>query len=153
MAEVDPSAPSLELSRRFAAPPARVFDAWLGKAWGEWLPPAGASCVVAELNATVGGRYLVRMKMADGRNVEISGTYREIDRPRKLVLTWNGSYMKQEMLITVAFLADGGGTVMTLRQEGFPDTALRDAYKGGWGGPGGSLDKLATFLAKSRAEA
>ena len=30
---------SLDLSRRFEAPPERVFDAWLSKEWGEWLPP------------------------------------------------------------------------------------------------------------------
>ena len=148
MANSERSSIALELSRRFAAPPERVFDAWLGKSWAEWLPPAKASCVVVELEPKVGGRYLVRMAMPDGRNVEVTGIYREIDRPRRLVLSWTSSYVKQEALITVSFRADGGGTLMTLRQEGFPDVGLRDAYQGGWGGPGGSFDKLAAFLAR-----
>lgn len=148
MAVVDQSALSLEISRRFAAPPERVFDAWTGREWGDWLPPATAGCVVAAIDPVVGGLYLVRMTMADGRTVEISGRYREIIRPHRLVLTWTGSYNSQETLITVTFRPDGAGTLMTLRQDGFPEAGTRQGYETGWTGPGGSFDKLAAMLAR-----
>ena len=139
---------SLELSRRFDVPPEQVFDAWLSKEWGEWLPPQGARCVVGELDPRAGGRYKVRMSMADGRTVEISGVYREVVRPKKLVLTWFGDYNKQETTITLAFEPDGKGTLMHFRQDGFAGAELRDRYKSGFGGANGSFDKLAALLAK-----
>ncbi len=40
---------SLELSRHFNAAPERVFDAWLGEEWGEWLPPNASRCRVTLL--------------------------------------------------------------------------------------------------------
>jgi uncharacterized protein YndB with AHSA1/START domain len=146
MTTIDRTALSLEISRYFAASPERVFDAWLDKRWGEWLPPKAARCEIASIEPVVGGAYLVRMTMADGRDIEISGKYKEITRPTKLVLTWTGNYNKQEMLITVTFRADGEGTLMTLRQDGFTDPAMRDGYDAGWSKEGGSFDKLSRFL-------
>lgn len=148
MAVVDETELSLEISRHFAAPPEHVFDAWMSREWGEWLPPAEARCEVAELEARVGGHYVVRMTMGDGRKVEISGIYREIRRPEKLVLSWMGNYNNQETIITVTFRPDGAGTLMTLRQDGFIEASLRDGYRNGWSGAGGSFDKLAAFLAR-----
>ena len=146
MDAIDRPALTLELSRRFNASPERVFDAWVSNSWGEWLPPAGARCRVAELEPRVGGRYRLQMQMGDGRDVAISGTYREITRPTKLVLDWTGNYNQRMTVLTITFRPDGAGTIMTLRQEGFPDEALRDGYKSGWSGPGGSFDKLEQFL-------
>ena len=148
MANVAELPVSLEISRRFDASPERVFDAWTSKEWGNWLPPAGARCEVTALEPRVGGRYRVRMTMADGRTVDLAGSYLEFVRPKKLVLSWLADYNKQETVITVTFARDRSGTVMTLRQTGFADCDLRDRYKGGWTGPGGSFDKLAAFFAE-----
>jgi uncharacterized protein YndB with AHSA1/START domain len=144
---------SLELSRRFDAPPERVFDAWLGKEWGEWLPPRGAQCKVTSIEPRVGGRYHVAMNMADGRSIEISGEYRELRRPTKLVFTWFAHYSDQETLITLNFRPDGDGTLMTFRQEGFGDAQSRDGYGGGWNGPNGSFEKLDAILARESGAA
>ena len=137
---------TLEISRHFDARPEAVFDAWLSKDWGRWLPPAGATCEVTEMSPIAGGGYHVTMNMGDGRRVEIAGRYREIIRPRKIVLTWLGNYNDQEMVITLTFQPDRGGTLMTLKQEGFREDALREGYRKGWTGTGGSLDKLAAYL-------
>ncbi len=140
---------SLEISRRFEAPPEQVFDAWLGKAWEQWLPPRGARCTVGAMEPRPGGRYDVTMAMIDGRNIAISGIYREVVRPKKLVFTWLADYNAQETLITVTFRPDGTGTQMTLRQDGFRDRTLRDGYHGGWSGEGGSFDKLDRLLTQT----
>jgi len=144
---VSPS-PSLEISRRFDAPPQRVFDAWLGMEWGQWLPPGGAQCQLTLIEPHAGGRYRLTMSMPDGRVVQGSGVYREVVRPSKLVFTWFANYNSQETLITVSFRPDGAGTVMSFRQDGFPTTELRDRYHDGWGGTNGSFEKLAAILAR-----
>jgi uncharacterized protein YndB with AHSA1/START domain len=138
----------LEVSRHFAASPERVFDAWLSKEWGEWLAPAGARCRIAGLDARAGGRYEAAMTMEDGRDVVISGIYREIVRPVKLVFTWMGNYNNHETLITVAFRRDGAGTLMTLTQTNFPDEQQREGYARGWIGAGGCFDKLERYLSR-----
>lgn len=143
----DESTLSLEISHRFSASPERVFDAWLGTQWGEWLPPAGAVCVVTLIDPRVGGGYHAKMTMADGRAVEISGVYREIVRPKRLVLTWVGNYNNQQTLITLTFRPDGAGTLMTLRQDGFDSAEQRGGYQNGWSGVNGSFDKLSNYLA------
>jgi uncharacterized protein YndB with AHSA1/START domain len=148
MSTIAESTLSLEISRRVAAPPERVFDAWLSKEWGEWLPPRGARCGVILIEPRVGGSYQVSMTMPDGRTVEISGVYRELVRPEKLVFTWLGNYNSQETLITLTFQPDGTGTQMKMRQDGFADAQLRDGYNSGWTGENGSFDKLDAFLAK-----
>jgi uncharacterized protein YndB with AHSA1/START domain len=153
MSSVAEPQPSLELSRRFDASPERVFDAWLGKEWGEWLPPGGSRCQVTLIEPRVGGRYHVQMNMADGRNIEISGEYREVMRPTKLVFTWRGHYNDQQTLITLFFRPDGDGTVMTLRQEGFGSAQMRDGYGNGWNGTNGSFAKLDAILARESGAA
>jgi uncharacterized protein YndB with AHSA1/START domain len=137
---------ALELDRHFDAQPEAVFDAWLSKEWGRWLPPAGATCTITEISPRPGGSYHLNMPMGDGRQVEIAGQYREIIRPKKIVLTWIGNYNNQETVISLTFRPDGGGTLMTLRQEGFHEEALRDGYRAGWTSAGGSFDKLEAFL-------
>lgn len=152
MNKIAESTLSLEISRRFDAPPERVFDAWLSKEWGEWLPPRGARCEVTLMKPHVGGRYQVSMTMPDGRTIEIAGVYRELVRPEKLVFTWFGSYNSQETLVTLTFQPDGSGTQMKMRQDGFADAQLRDGYNSGWTGENGSFDKLDAFLAKDASD-
>ena len=148
MDTIDRTALSLEISRRFDAPPERVFAAWLGPEWGEWLGPAGVACETATLEPHVGGRFLLRMVMADGRNVEVSGVYREIAPPQKLVFTFSGGCAFRETVVTVAFRPDGAGTLMVLRQDGFTEATMADGFREGWSGVGASFDKLAALLAR-----
>lgn len=138
---------SLELSRRFDAPPGRVFDAWITKSWCEWLGPAVARCELVAMDPRVGGTYHLRMHMPD-RVVEITGEYREIKRPERLVIRWIGDSTRFDTTITVTFKRDGQGTLMTLRQEGFKEPTVRDGFAQGWSAPGNSFDKLAQLLAR-----
>ncbi len=149
--DADIAETTLLLSHRFEATPERVFDAWVTKAWGEWLGPKDFRCEVTEIDARPGGRYLVAMRRPDGSPVKVTGVYREVTRPQKLVLTWKGDYHPSETLITVTFRADGSGTLMTLKQEGFTDAQHRNGHRQGWAGEGGCFEKLATLLARKAA--
>jgi uncharacterized protein YndB with AHSA1/START domain len=137
---------TLKLSRWFDASPERVFDAWLSKQWGEWVPPRAATCVVTELEPIVGGKYHLAMTMPDGRSVEIDGVYREIVRPSRLALTWRGNYDGNETVIALTFVSDGDGTLMHMEQSGFAAEEMSQGYNSGWSGEGGSFDKLTRLL-------
>jgi uncharacterized protein YndB with AHSA1/START domain len=138
----------LQLSRRFDAPPERVFDAWVGPKWGEWLPPGGAHCSVTAIEPKVGGKYRVDMTMSDGRVVRVTGVYREMVRPETLVFTWLVDYVRFETVITIKFRRDGSGTLMTFRQDGILSIEQRDNYNNGWTGKNGSFAKLEACLAR-----
>ena len=99
----------------------------------------------------IGGGFVLSMTMADGRIVEIAGTYREIVRLERLVFSWGGGCHLQSTVITLTFRSDCGSTLMTLRQDGFESTELCDGFGSGWSGEGGSFDKLDAFLARTKA--
>lgn len=136
----------LEVSHHFAAPPRRVFEAWLHESWGEWLAPGGVVCTSSIVNPRTGGRYSVVMAMPDQRMVTISGTYRQIVPHSRIVMTWQGDYNSEETVITLTFAPEADGTRLVLRQEGFGTAEFRDRHLAGWTGGNGSLAKLARFL-------
>jgi len=79
----------LEITRILDAPPAHVFGAWLNREeWQTWIGPEGIRCEVPILEPRVGGRYHVTMHLPDGKRLSVSGVYRAIDAPRRLVFTW-----------------------------------------------------------------
>jgi uncharacterized protein YndB with AHSA1/START domain len=133
----------LELSRHFDAPPEQVFDAWLGKSWGEFVGPPGIRGEVTLLEPRVGGRYEIVMHRPDGGTITVGGVYREIARPSRIVLTWKWSHEEPDTLITLTFKAMDGGTDLTLLHEGFAAAERRDSHNNGWTG---TMDKLATWL-------
>lgn len=138
---------SLELSRRFDAPPERVFDAWVTEDWCAWIGTAATRCELVAMDPRVGGAFHLRMHLPD-RVVDLTGEYREIKRPERLVISWIGDRTRFNTTITVTFKRDGQGTLMTLRQEGFKDQGVRDGFVQGWSASGNSFDKLAQLLAR-----
>jgi uncharacterized protein YndB with AHSA1/START domain len=137
---------TLELRRVFDASPAAVFDAWLTREeWAAWIGPEGMNCEVPVLEPRVGGRYEISMHLANGQVIPVSGTFKTIDRPHRLVFSWgwNGDPSRQS-LVTLEFTAQGAGTELLLRQEGLGTVANRDDHGKGWTG---TLNKLERYLA------
>lgn len=107
------------VARSFAAPPERVFDAWLDPAHtGEWLfaTPTGRM-VRVEIDARPGGSFLLTDRR-DGEDVEHRGTWLELDRPRRLVFSFSvPKYSKDATRVAVDIAPSGGGCELTLTNE------------------------------------
>ena len=81
-------AASVRLSRQVSAAPERIFDAWLNADEARTLLFAGpiGAAIRSEIDARVGGAFLI-VRHRDGKDVEYSGEYLEIDRPHRLVFS------------------------------------------------------------------
>jgi uncharacterized protein YndB with AHSA1/START domain len=137
--------PSLTIKRRFDAPPEKVYAAWTQpEKLAHWMGPVGTKKVEAECDLRIGGRYHIKMVMADDEH-DVSGVYREIVPNEKLCFTWAWKTTpERESLVSVTFKKDGAGTIMTLLHEQFFDDDARDRHRSGWTG---TMDKLEKYLA------
>ena len=95
MAESHASKPVVEhadedfvISRIFDAPRWLVFKAWIDPQHvARWWGPKPFTCPVCEMDARPGGRYRIVMRAPDGTDYPITGMYREIAEPDRLVFT------------------------------------------------------------------
>lgn len=120
------------MTRRFDASPERVFDAWLDpdKAGRFLFATPEGEMVRVEIDARVGGRYSI-VDRRDGEDVEHTGEYLEIDRPRRLVFTLQVPlYSEEADRVTIEVAPAEGGSELTLIHEVSPEWA--DQVEGGW---------------------
>jgi uncharacterized protein YndB with AHSA1/START domain len=153
---------SILITYLFESPRERIWKAWtepelLMKWWG----PRSFTAPVSKIDLRVGGKYIACMRSPDGKDYWSTGTYKEIVKPERLVLTDSfsdaqgkivpASYYGMsgdwplELQITVTFEEQGAKTKLTLRHEGLPESPNRELTKAGWIE---SFDKLAQYLEK-----
>jgi uncharacterized protein YndB with AHSA1/START domain len=120
--------------REIAAPAEELFDAWLdAQSLGSWLRPAGIRETRAETDPRVGGTFRIVM-VDDESPIEHTGTYREIDRPRRLVFTWTSPSTRfRDSIVTVTFEpSSNSSTLVEIHQVGLPDEEARASHHAGW---------------------
>lgn len=136
----------LEITRTFSAPAALVYRMWVApEHLVGWLPDDVMS-KGCEVDFRVGGRWSQTYGSDENPNYHhnISGVFREIDVPRRLVMTYVNDYDGIETLVTVNFRELGDGrTEMRFRQEGFQSLPERDGHGRGWSQ---GFDALAAYL-------
>jgi uncharacterized protein YndB with AHSA1/START domain len=140
---IDPQA--IEIHRRLPAPIGEVFRWWTDPdLLKQWMTPIGT--VEADVDLRVGGRLRIVMK-GDGRVIEHTGEYLEIDPPRRLVFTWVSPHTGSvPSVITVELRAAGDDlTDLRLVHAQLPDEAAR-WHRGGWDA---MLDRLGSRLHKT----
>lgn len=125
---------SLKVTQQIAAPPERVFDAWLDP---ETLtrfitPDPGFAEPEVSNDPREGGRFDIIMKSAQ-RDLPHWGVYKEIDRPNRLVFTWASEFSLEDSTVTLTFAPHDGGTRVTLVHERFLSEEMRDNHEKGWG--------------------
>ena len=134
---------SLTVTRQIEAAPEAVFDAWLDPAMlMQFMNPGeGMSCPDAKTDAVEGGRFELVMRAGDDV-MPHGGTYVTIDRPNKLVFTWESPFSVEDSLVTLTFAPSAGGTFVTLHHTRFVSEESRDNHEAGWGAILGTLEAL-----------
>lgn len=141
------AAVTLRLRRTFAAPRERVFRAWTTpEEMKRWTGPGDYTTPLAEVDLRPGGQYRIHMRAPDGTLRRLTGVYRAVDAPTRLVYTWRweDDPAFPDTLVTVEFVERGAATEVVLTHEAFPNAAARQRHAVGWTG---CFDKLAHVLA------
>ena len=127
---------SLVVRRTIAANPEILFDAWtkpnlLMKWWG----PKNVSCIAAEINLSIGGAFSINNQLEDGDVLTIYGVFHHIQRPNKLVYSWNTDKSPNaKEKVTVWFKAKNNGTEVIVSHEKISSAALQQSHTLGWQG-------------------
>jgi len=136
-AMADDPARTLVIERVFKASPERVFRAWTDPAiLVTWWGPVGFTTPECGLDLRPGGAWRTVLRAPDGSPHPVSGVYREILPPQRLVITWafeeaDGSRGPEtEVAVTFAPIPDG--TRMRLVQRLFQSPAARNRHEDGW---------------------
>jgi uncharacterized protein YndB with AHSA1/START domain len=148
MARGDMTGATVRVRRRVRAGAEQIFDLWTKPdLMARWMSPfPGAVDCKASCDPRPGGAFSLVMSSADSSR-EVSGTYVEIDRPRKLVFTWIGPLTNNvTTLVTVELNPLGDETDLVLTHERLPTSAMHEGHTKGWGN---ILDHLADAVAQA----
>ena len=127
--------PVVRVTRRFDFPAEQVFDAFLNPAQAQRFLFATDTghMVRVEVDARVGGRF-VFVDRRDGEDVEHTGQYLEIDRPRRLVFTFGvPKYDPRADVVTIEITAADGGCELVLTQQMHDYATWGESTQQGWG--------------------
>ena len=122
--------------RVLPAPPDVVYDEWLDPVGMlEWMCPRPARAVKISLEPLVGGPLRIDIEDS-GSSLYVTGTFVELDRPRRLRFTWSCSAWADPMvqsLVTVTLEGHGTDeTLMTIEHEQLPPEQT-SSHRRGWG--------------------
>lgn len=151
--------PVVEVVRTIEAPREEVFRAWTDpEVLRRWWGPGEFTCPEAKVDLRPGGSYRLVMQPTAGDPMVLTGTYREVEPPARLVYTWrwetgpaaDGS----ESLVTVEFRelrTDPPATELVLIHSDFPASHGPGPYQMGW--EGGLVKFEALFAGRSAVDA
>ena len=161
-----PDGPVFVISRAFAASPEKVYEAWADPArMAQWSGPKGSSVEILQGSQVAGQTTIARTASPSGPEMFSLCRWRELTPHRRIV--WEQSFCTREgvkcappffedwprtLLTEVLLEPRDGGTFLTLKWTPIEATEAAlamfvrqmDSMTGGWGG---SLDKLAEWLA------
>lgn len=126
----------LEMTRVFRAPPRIVFTAFsdpdeLVKWWG----PEGYTVPSLNFRARVGESYRIEMQPPEGDAFYLTGEFRDVDPPGRLVYTFAWEDPDEddvETLVALTLRELGGSTEVTFTQGPFKTEARRALHREGW---------------------
>lgn len=146
---------ALVIARVFGVPRQRGFKAWIEQERvTKWWGPHGFTTPVCELDVRPGGAIHMHMREPDGTVHSMTGVYREIAEPERLVFTCVVPDEKGETLFevlnTVTFAEQGNKTMLTLQARVVKKIAGADRYLAGMeAGWTQSLERLEAYVAKA----
>jgi len=149
-----PSECEIMMTRLFDAPRNMVFDCYTKpELLKRWMFPQGWQLTVCDNDVRPGGAFRWDWRSADGRDMGMSGIYREVVRPERIARTeifdqdWTGG----EALGTVRLAEYDGTTIVTMSVIYSSQQARDGALKSGMkDGVAASYAQLDTLLAAER---
>jgi uncharacterized protein YndB with AHSA1/START domain len=149
-----PTEAEVTLTRTFDAPRDLVFRMWTDpKHLAQWWGPKGFTNPVCEVDAWPGGKMRIDMTAPDGTVYPMTGEFREIMAPERLVFITTAIDHAGNKLLegtsTVTFTEHGGKTTITLRSHAVALSPIAPqmlaGMKDGWTQ---SIDKLGELVAR-----
>lgn len=113
--------PQVKVVKEFNASAETVFEAWLDTEMiSQWMFGPGLrdeEIIRLETNPEVGGTFSFVVRRGD-EELKHKGTYREVDRPNRLVFTWGvNEEAGNESVVTIDITATEDGCRLTLVHE------------------------------------
>src|SRR5246127_5406012 len=139
--------PIAQVRRRGAARAEPICDLWANPhLMVRWMSPyPGSVNCKTTCDLRPGGAFSLVMSSGQSSR-EVSGTYVQVDRPRKLVFTWIGPLTNNvNTLVTVELNPCGDETDLVLTHERLPTPAILEGHTKGWGN---ILDHLADAVSR-----
>jgi uncharacterized protein YndB with AHSA1/START domain len=123
----------LTVSKLLPASSDEAFDMWLNpQSIRRWMCPGDSTVSYVEVQPVVGGSFRIDMRSPDDRVMVHTGTYLDIQRPSRLVFTWNSPALEQGSQVTVTFADHPDGCLLELHHELLPDQQSVDNHRAGW---------------------
>ena len=140
-----------EVRRHLAASPTRVFAAFADSSQvSRWLTPSrDVKLDVTEFDFRVGGRYRFAYRVPGREPMVVSGVYRVIEPPSRIVFTWDieppDEHAGVRSEVTVTLLPQGTGTDLLIRHAQLAAPGARERHAAGWSG---AVDRLAALVSE-----
>ena len=146
--------PPQHITKVFAAPRQAVWDAWTKpELFKQWYMPAPYSVAGCEFDLRVGGSLRVETQAPDGSIMPLSGEFKVVEEPSRLVMTNAPLDAKGEKLFeiqhTVELNEDNGKTILHITSEVLSAGPYADQFLAGMK-PGleQALEQMVTMLVK-----
>jgi len=140
----------LVIVKEFDVPKSLVFQVFTEhEHMKKWKGPKNYSVSFSESELKVGGKYRYGMQPVEGPEIVVTGEYKEIDRPDRLVYTQSrvitpDGGLSPETEISITLDEHEGKTTMEFHHTGFPAKEFRDGAIHGWTQ---AFEKLESHLA------
>ena len=124
----------VKTNKTINAPIDKVFDAWLdADMLSKFMTPMpGMPEPRVEAEGRQGGKFTIFMLVGEDE-IPHSGTYLEVDRPNKLVFTWESPFSSDGSTVTINFKEiNETQTEIDFTHIIFPDEESRSNHEGGW---------------------
>ena len=138
---------SLEIKRFIRASRDRVYAAWTDPAQlKKWFGPEKVETRSLIADVRVGGQFRWDLTNPEGKDMTISGVYRQVLPGKKIVFTWrleeDEDWKNHSSIVTVEFFGREDGTEIHLTHEKLPNEASRDDHTQGWNSVLGKVEKF-----------
>lgn len=142
------------MARAFDAPRRLVFDAWTNpEQLPRWFGPRAWTVTTCQIDLRPGGAWRFVLTGQDGARMGMSGVYREVAPPERLVSTESFDDYPGESLNTLTLSEAGGRTTLEVRVL-YPSREVRDAVLSTnmEAGADESFDRLEEHLRERQAQ-